>query len=431
MLEKLRRNYVEFQLAVDVQGRLGPLIGLIGYPSFYLIWTFILPQPYNNAWLSIVGLSNSAILYWSDSWPPRLKHALYPIRYASTIYNLPFFFTYMLVMNGSNPTWQLSCMTGFIYLMLLTDRLNAIVMTTIGVSSAIFLHALNANAPALDNNFMVTFIAISFVMLGYGLLARKEAIMHAQKLRGAALMASSIAHEVRTPLAGIRLDTEQCLRLLPPLMESHDWAVANGWDNQRRGGVNIGQLTTALRRVLQHARSADTVVDMVLVSAGSGKAIATTRTAIADTVMTAIAEYPMREDQRARLEIRITSDFSVLGSDVLIRHIIYNLLKNALRSLDQRGAGNVQVEVSREATKGWIRVRDTGTGILDRDQPFIFEPFYTTQTSGQGAGIGLAFCKVVIEQMGGTLKFKSVFGEGTTFEIGLPTYSAPTDFSEV
>ncbi|MBQ7155403.1 MAG: hypothetical protein IJR85_07625 [Synergistaceae bacterium] len=103
------------------------------------------------------------------------------------------------------------------------------------------------------------------------------------------------------------------------------------------------------------------------------------------------------------------------------RHVIDNLLSNALRYTDE--GGKVEVKLARETKKVKIRVSDSGIGIAEKDLPNIFERFYRadesrTRVTG-GSGVGLAIVKASVEAHGGSITVESVKGEGSTFTITL------------
>ena len=103
------------------------------------------------------------------------------------------------------------------------------------------------------------------------------------------------------------------------------------------------------------------------------------------------------------------------------RHVIDNLLSNALRYTDE--GGKVRLGLRREGEAVFISVRDTGIGISEKDLPNIFERFYRadesrTRVTG-GSGVGLSIVKAAVEAMGGSITVQSVKGEGSTFTITL------------
>ncbi len=102
--------------------------------------------------------------------------------------------------------------------------------------------------------------------------------------------------------------------------------------------------------------------------------------------------------------------------------IVENLLMNALQHSPQRS----QVEIRIDGQDGAVElaIEDHGEGIDPRARPFIFDRFYrgdpSRSRSTGGAGLGLAICKAIVEQAGGTIAPQSELGEGTTVIVRLP-----------
>ncbi len=102
----------------------------------------------------------------------------------------------------------------------------------------------------------------------------------------------------------------------------------------------------------------------------------------------------------------------------LIR-IITNLVKNAIQAIpEEQKEKRIQVLVKRASNNAIITVKDNGKGIKREDFDRIFEPKFTTKTSGMG--LGLAIIKNIIENYNGTITFDSQKGKGTTFVVSLP-----------
>ncbi len=114
-----------------------------------------------------------------------------------------------------------------------------------------------------------------------------------------------------------------------------------------------------------------------------------------------------------------------------LERVVTNLVLNARDASPDGGAITVRVQDDAGPPDGppgrlykRIEVRDRGTGIdpsvLDR----LFEPYVTTKPAGRGTGLGLAIVQQIVDRAGGTVRVKSVRGEGTTFAVYLPRISA-------
>ena len=102
----------------------------------------------------------------------------------------------------------------------------------------------------------------------------------------------------------------------------------------------------------------------------------------------------------------------------LIR-VITNLVKNATQAIpESQFHKSILVTVKRINDHVEIAVKDNGIGIQRQDNSRIFEPKFTTKTSGMGLGLGII--KNIIENYKGTITFESAYGKGTTFTVSLP-----------
>jgi len=99
-----------------------------------------------------------------------------------------------------------------------------------------------------------------------------------------------------------------------------------------------------------------------------------------------------------------------------VRRMLDNLIRNALEAMPD--GGSLHIEAERRGDDVIIKVSDTGVGIKDEDMPKLFKPFHTTKP--RGMGLGLAYCKQVVEAHGGIITAESKVGEGTTFIIRIP-----------
>lgn len=106
-----------------------------------------------------------------------------------------------------------------------------------------------------------------------------------------------------------------------------------------------------------------------------------------------------------------------LDKTQLIR-IVTNLVKNATQALEVIEHRKIEVSVLEEDNKVVILVADNGNGILEEDQDKIFEPRFTTKSSGMG--LGLPMIKNIIETYNGTITYTTQINKGTVFKIMLP-----------
>ncbi|MCU0943148.1 MAG: HAMP domain-containing histidine kinase, partial [Hydrogenophaga sp.] len=150
-----------------------------------------------------------------------------------------------------------------------------------------------------------------------------------------------------------------------------------------------------------------------------------------ELVQEVLANYPYRSSrERDCVRVQVQQDFCFMGSRSLFAQVVTNLIKNALHALAAASTapqpGDLRVDVGIHHGKGRIAVSDDGIGISHELQSRIFEPFYSTQ-AGAGNGLGLTFCKNVVEAAHGRISVHSEPGLGAVFMIDLPliTSGAP------
>jgi two-component system CAI-1 autoinducer sensor kinase/phosphatase CqsS len=402
------RRYVEYHAHAQSKIRAAALIGVFGFPIFYFVWAYILPQPYESVLLRAIGAGLCLLLALGNWWPARLRQYLVPYSYVTFLYCLPFFFTLMLLFNHSNAAWQMSTLAALIYVVLLYDLLNAIVVLVIGSVTAVAAYLLVTHGSPIPDGYWTTLPILIFALAAFLGLAYGDNLIAREKLKAAASLASQVAHECRTPLTGIRFEADGCERLLARLPRSGE----------------RDRLMASHQRVRQHIKSANSVIDLLLsnVAQHHRGPSATELHRMSNVVATAMERYHFKPYQRELVEVDVVEDFEFRGSDLLMTHVLFNLMKNALRAIEARGGddNHLSIRLVRGAATNRIIVSDTGEGIPPEVLNYLFIPFVSAQRPGVGTGLGLSFCRMIVEGCGGTISCQSTANVGTTFVIELP-----------
>ena len=104
--------------------------------------------------------------------------------------------------------------------------------------------------------------------------------------------------------------------------------------------------------------------------------------------------------------------------------LLRNLINNAIHAVQNRTDGKIYVWISTEENKVILIVSDNGCGINEEDRIQIFEPFYRVDKarsrSSGGSGLGLTFCRKIVEAHNGEISVESKVDMGTKFIINLP-----------
>lgn len=224
---------------------------------------------------------------------------------------------------------------------------------------------------------------------------------------------STISHELRTPLTAIKGWGETLLQLggTDPAM------------TERGMGVIISEATRLNDMV-------EELLDFSRMSNGRMQLKIEKMDALAelDEVVFAFKERAIREGIEIVYNVP-SLPAPMTGDPSRIKQVFYNILDNALKYSEEGGKIVVLVEIPNAASLV-ISFCDYGSGIPAEDLPHVKEKFYKANTTVRGSGIGLAVADEIINLHNGTLEINSIYGEGTTVRITLPTDPSEYDTPE-
>ena len=212
---------------------------------------------------------------------------------------------------------------------------------------------------------------------------------------------ANAAHELRTPLALMQVQL--------------DLYHSNRHPDNDADTVQMIQMVTEQNDRL--SKMVKTLLDMSeLQTVGRDDEI------ILDALVDEVLEdlEPLAEGKNIRL-IAKCKDITMVGSDILIYRLVYNLVENAIKY--NHSGGQVTVTAERKEKHVCLSVEDTGTGIPEELKERVFEPFFRVDKSRSrelgGVGLGLALVREIVRVHDGSITVKSNPSGGTIFEVVL------------
>ena len=207
------------------------IVGVVGFPLYYLIWQYIFPQAYENLFLRAVGMILFIPLLLFKYLPKCFKKYFHWYFFLSSMYALPFFFSFMLFKNEFSFIWSMSALAGLSFLIIIFyDWLLIYFMVFFGLLLA-YLSVWLVDGAVYFNNFQLDSIPIYlFGLIGGVLFSYRTEMTNSARLDMMRSLAGSISHELRNPLNAINLATSQ-LHPTAAKIENEEIRKSMGLDN--------------------------------------------------------------------------------------------------------------------------------------------------------------------------------------------------------
>ncbi len=212
-----------------------------------------------------------------------------------------------------------------------------------------------------------------------------------------AVMLAGISHDLRTPLARLRLETEMSVE---------------DEDARAHMAADIAQLDSIIDKFLDYARPDHVDFKPVM---------------LRDVIDA--CTYAVQDHEDVKIKVDVAPDLAVMADEVELTRVISNLVENARRYGKSPASGvadiNIQAQAHNDAVL--IKVRDHGAGVAPALLSQLTKPFFrgdAARTSAAGAGLGLSIVAKNIDRMGGTFALTSTPGRGLAAHIRMPRAAA-------
>ncbi len=397
------------------------VLGVFGFPTYYIIWKFIFPQPYENFWLRILLAALCLAIALYQKWPKKFMPILPYFWFISLVFILPFYFNFMLLANHMNTIWLMSSMAGLFILILVVDWPWMLGIFIAGTTLAWIIFITSGGNPNLLLTYMGYMAIYVFIGIVGALFIANTGRLQKEKLEAMASLSGNVAHELRTPLLGLKGAIAGFKKYLPILQKAYLVGMEQKLELPKIRRIHLQNLMPALDRMDSEIHFANSIIDMLLMNVGKNKIDPKSFEFfnVADSVDVMLDRYPF---DSAELEAKIhwdkTHNFTYKGVPLLFEHVLFNLMKNALHFIVKADKGEIFIWLRQGKNDNYLHFKDTGQGISPAVMPHLFERFFTTTLTG--TGIGLSFCKMVMKSFGGNIFCRSQEGEYAEFILQFP-----------
>jgi len=253
--------------------------------------------------------------------------------------------------------------------------------------------------------FIVLIVASILFIISFVITRSFERLAEASRMKSEFI--NIVSHQLRSPLTNIKWTFE--------VMASEEFEVPA--EKQEEYFVNVKE---------NIARMVELIDDLLIVSKieQGSFSIAKREISLKDLIEDLVERYKVfAEASRIKLNFYSQENIpKVLADPSLLKIVTENLIDNAIRYT--KGGGIVEIKLIKEKDKVLFAIKDSGVGIPQKEQKYIFQKFFRAENISKertrGSGLGLYVCKSILDKLGGQIWFKSQLGKGTTFYFKLP-----------
>jgi two-component system, sporulation sensor kinase E len=251
-------------------------------------------------------------------------------------------------------------------------------------------------------------IDISAEPVGHAIILRditesrrtEQQTLESERLNALTLLAAGVAHEIGNPLNSLNIHLQLIER-----------------EARKLDGAKRGQLQESVAVARGEVNRLDSIISQFL------RAIRPTRPQLRPENVNAIVEEAVRffapeiKDRDIVVEQELRSDLPLLELDRdQMKQAFYNVIKNSFEAMKSRGILRIRTDM--DDSHVIVRFTDSGGGISPENLSRVFEPYFTTKSSG--TGLGLLIVRRIVREHGGELSIESSEGKGLTLTIRLP-----------
>jgi signal transduction histidine kinase len=244
--------------------------------------------------------------------------------------------------------------------------------------------------------------------VGYAIILRDitetrrstQQTIESERLNALTLLAAGVAHEIGNPLNSLHIHLQ--------LMERKVRELSGPAKTELQESINVAR--AEIRRL-------DSIVTQFLraIRPAKPQLLAENINAIVDEAVQFFG--PEIKDRDMVVEQELRSDLPLVQVDRdQMKQAFYNVIKNSLEAMKRRGILRIRTDM--DATHVIVSFKDTGGGISADNLGRVFEPYFTTKTSG--SGLGLMIVRRIVREHGGELGIESSEGKGVTITIRIP-----------
>jgi nitrogen fixation/metabolism regulation signal transduction histidine kinase len=213
-------------------------------------------------------------------------------------------------------------------------------------------------------------------------------------------MAKQVAHEIKNPLTPMKLNIQYLQRAKEEGSELYDDFFNRVTKNLIEQIDTLSEIATEFSNFAQIPKAKNEVFNLI------------------DVLQNVCSLFEPNQNLKISMELNGLSEILISADKEQISRVFLNLTKNGIQSIPSDERGEIRINLQKADGFALIAFSDNGAGISPEAQEHLFEPNFTTKTSGMG--LGLSIVRNIIQTAGGKIEYETSAGLGTTFYVQIP-----------
>jgi signal transduction histidine kinase len=259
------------------------------------------------------------------------------------------------------------------------------------------------------------------------IISQTKAAAEEEMRKTVMVLVGDIVHDLRTPIATIRMVGDFMAAILPVMLEIIEEAKQLSTSKSSLIGKKKWDYLidmTPVKSLQGSVVMMDDFINTTLKELANAQKIHTSSLTSQDLTICSsrrVVENTLEAYLIPKYIIihqKIGYDFIFKGNSILMMKILFNLIKNAIDQIDLNGKGEITITTEDAGDRNVLKIKDTAGGASPEVVSHLFAGYFTTKKNG--TGIGLAYCKKTVEIFGGEITYRSIFGESMEFILSFP-----------
>lgn len=375
---------------------------IISYIFPFLIWHE--QQSYNLIIIKFISGILASCFLLKDIWAERFKSYEAIYWYIMLLISLPVLSVITICDSGFTDGSLVISSLSVLLLSLLVDWVMFLILMVLGYICGVIYFFLPHSYVMLnlyEYGYSWTIYTVIFSFAIGFIFSRNREQQESLRIKAAQSIGAVIAHEIKNPLVALKMYSLEIKKNL--------------------SASKLDKIEHSAQVIEKVVSDTWVVIDIILNRLNYDNIYwkhSKNLINIRDIIKSAVAEYPMNQETRDIIKIDIHHDFQFYGNELLFKHVIFNLLQNAIYYLNKNKNPQIIISTAENSKYNIIYFYDNARGIKPEALKYLFNSFYTNKDIG--TGLGLFFCRKTIESFKGMIQCESVYGEYTKFIISLP-----------